>query len=131
MTIVQKADHIHVQEASLHGIRTALASSGFDNISHLFSWEANERGPALLFMGTGLHSEQLSQNTWFEFEVDKPSVVQYVVRLVAPPEGDSRGIFTTEVTLEEAARLVDMCIEQALGYAALQARRDQSKPWQG
>jgi hypothetical protein len=128
MTAQQKTEHIHVQEASLDGIRTALASPGLDYISCLFSWESTDRGPALLFLGTGLHSEHLSQNSWFLFD-DKSPGVQYVVRLVALPEGDSRGVFTTEVTIEETARLVDMCIEQALGSAALQARRDEVKPY--
>lgn len=127
-TTRQNTGHIHVQEPSVHGIRTALAASGLDNISYLFSWESTDRGPALLFLGTGLHSETLAQNTWFQFD-DNSSTVQYVVRLLTLSEGDNRGIFTTDITMEEAARLVDMCIEQALGHAALQARRDELKPY--
>jgi hypothetical protein len=126
MTAQQKTEHIHVQVASLDGIRTALASPGLDYISYLFSWESTDRGPALLFLGTGLHSETFEQNTWFMFD-DNSSSVQYVVRLLSLPEGDNRGIFTTEVTLEEAARLVDMCLEQAMGQAALQARREDKR----
>jgi hypothetical protein len=126
MTAQQKTEHIHVQEASLDGIGTALASPGLDYISYLFSWESTERGAALLFLGTGLHSDTIAQNTWFQFD-DSSSTVQYVVRLLSLPEGDNRGIFTTEVTLEEAARLVDMCIEQAMGQAALQARREDKR----
>jgi hypothetical protein len=76
----------------------------------------------------GLHSETLAQNTWFQFD-DNSSSVQYVVRLLDLPEGDNRGIFTTEITLEEAARLVDMCIEQAMGDSALQARREKNKSY--
>jgi hypothetical protein len=128
MTAQQNTEHLHVQEASLDGIRTALASPGLDYISYLFSWESTERGAALLFLGAGLHSETLAQNTWFQFD-DNSSSVQYVVRLLDLPEGDNRGIFTTEITLEEAARLVDMCIEQAMGDSALQARREKNKSY--
>lgn len=126
MTSQQTLQHRHVREASLQGIGAATTANTLGAIAHLFSWESTDRGPALLFLGTGLRSEAIDQNTWFQFEDNAPTV-QYTVRLLDLPEGDNRGIFTAVVSLEEAAHLVDMCIEQALGQKALLAERERAK----
>jgi len=119
-------EHQHVVDATLTGIRAAIAAK--PSVSHLFSWESTERGPALLFLGTGLVSKSLDQNTWFEFD-EGADTVRYVVRLLELPEGDNRGLFHADVSMEEAAQLVSMCLEQALASEALKKSREDKKPW--
>lgn len=77
---------------------------------------------AILYLDKFCNEHPLSQDVWFEHIAER-DVVSYVVRVVDHNCGDAIAQSQCELTLEQAALLLDQSIEQQLGLIALRNER--------